>query len=319
VYVGHLIPYRLLIANMRLSGGDWMKAAGMLLAALMTMGAVGLNAQDELAGRAGSVGPSGSDGMAGQQPGRGFGGPGGSLRGTGMGMLGVGRNVAGTLRELTLDHAVVHSYLGPDYRVNFTAATRFFHQQSMGQIQEQGQGQGQDAGQIRGSGRGRRGEGGMRGPAGSEIKATDLKVGDPVEVQGAVDAVQKTVAAQAVVVMNPERARQLAARLESWAKTWLSGKVVALDGVRLTVQGTVDNLPHVVLADENTSFRKRRDPVTLADVAVGDELLVQGAGKAEVFVASSINIMGFAPGGSGLQREGQSPPPPLSPVQTPEK
>ena len=50
------------------------------------------------------------------------------------------------------------------------------------------------------------------------------------------------------------------------------GKVTAIDGVKVTLMGSIDNAAHSFVADENTTFRKRRDPVTLADIQVGDNV-----------------------------------------------
>ena len=50
------------------------------------------------------------------------------------------------------------------------------------------------------------------------------------------------------------------------------------------------------MADENTTFRKHREPVTLADVQVGDMVRVEGAVKDGIFVAASVSVMGMRPG-----------------------
>ncbi len=43
--------------------------------------------------------------------------------------------------------------------------------------------------------------------------------------------------------------------------------------------------------DENTSFRKRREDVTLADVKVGEFISAQGALHEDSFLATSLRIM----------------------------
>ena len=58
----------------------------------------------------------------------------------------------------------------------------------------------------------------------------------------------------------------------------------------------LDNAPHTVVADENTTFRKRREPVTLADIQIGDTIRVEGATKGGVFTASSVNVAGMMGG-----------------------
>jgi len=94
----------------------------------------------------------------------------------------------------------------------------------------------------------------------------------------------------------------------NYGKTWIMGKVTAIDGVKVTLMGTVDNAPHSFVADENTTFRKRRDPITLADIQVGDTVRAEGAIKEGAFLATTVNAMG-APQGGGPSVPRNGPPP----------
>lgn len=208
---------------------------------------------------------------------------GGGMR---MGMFGPGRNVMGAVSEAAPDHIVVNSYLGATYTIHLSEKTRFLKQPPMGA-----------------PGEGRREAGNWQA---SELKATDIKPGLDVEVQGELNDAQKTVEATAIVVMDAPRAAAMRERMQSWGKSWLMGKVTAIDEAKLTVQGSIDNLPHVIVADENTQLRKRREPITLADVAVGDQVMVEGAAKAGSFAATSINVMGpMLQGGPRRPSDGQ--------------
>ena len=80
-----------------------------------------------------------------------------------------------------------------------------------------------------------------------------------------------------------------------------------MDGVKVTIMGSVDNAAHSFVADENTSFRKRREPITLADLQVGDTVRVEGAMKDGVFLATTVNAMGAPPGGNPTVPRGGSP------------
>ena len=51
---------------------------------------------------------------------------------------------------------------------------------------------------------------------------------------------------------------------------------------KVTLQGGPDNAAHTFVADENTTFRKRRDPITLGDIQVGDMVRVEGRGEETV-------------------------------------
>ena len=59
-------------------------------------------------------------------------------------------------------------------------------------------------------------------------------------------------------------------------------------------------------------FRKRRDPITLADIQVGDMVRAEGAVKDGTFVATSVAVMGppmnGAPGAGGGPGQPAAPP-----------
>jgi len=137
------------------------------------------------------------------------------------------------------------------------------------------------------------------------IKASDIKVGDAIGAMGEVDTAAKQVGAVVIVQMDPERAKQMMEMQANYGKTWIQGKVTAIDGVKVTVMGVVDNAPHPFVADENTTFRKRRDPITLSDIQVGDMVRAEGAVKDGTFTATSVSVMVMQQGGGpNVPREG---------------
>ena len=76
------------------------------------------------------------------------------------------------------------------------------------------------------------------------------------------------------------------------------GKVTAINETRVSIYAAVDNAAHAFLADENTLFRKHREPITLADLHVGDRVRVEGVVKDGIFVAASVMVMGMPQGGT---------------------
>jgi hypothetical protein len=78
----------------------------------------------------------------------------------------------------------------------------------------------------------------------------------------------------------------------NFGKTWLQGKVTVIEGTKITLIGTLDKAPHTVVVDENTTFRRQRDPLTLADIQVGDTIGVLGAVNNGAFTATIVNIGG---------------------------
>jgi len=164
-----------------------------------------------------------------------------------------------------------------------------------------GRGTGQGPGGGRGAGGGAAGQGGRMGQGGNPpvpIKATDIKVGDAVAAMGEVNAQTKSLGAITIIQLDPERARQMREMQANFGKTWLLGKVPAIDGVKVTLMSSIDNASHAFVADENTSFRKRRVPITLADIEIGDTVRAEGALKDGAFTATAVNVSGAPQGGT---------------------
>jgi len=225
---------------------------------------------------------------SGQNPGQGG-------RGRGMGGFpGGGRGILGSVTEVAADHYTIKTDNGETYTVHFSANTRIVKQAP-------GQGMGQ------GGGQGRRQSGATSGSAdedGSEraqrtppqtIKPTDIKVGDFITAGGELDAVAKSVGAVFIVQIDPERAKQMREMQANYGKTWLAGRITAIDGTTITIEGIVDHAPHSIVVDENTSFRQRRDSITLADIKPGEQLRAEGSVKSGAFLATTVNAMEVQP------------------------
>jgi preprotein translocase subunit YajC len=199
-----------------------------------------------------------------------------------------GRGVVGTVTEVGSDHYTLKTEMGDTYTVHFSANTRVIKQPP--QRMNQGAGMGN----------------GMRTPP-QEIKATDIRVGDAIAATGEVDADTKSVGAMTVIKIDPEHAREMREMAANFGKTWLMGKVTEVKDTQVTVQSQVDNASHTFVADENTTFRRRREPVTLADLQVGESVRVEGAVKEGVFVASAVAVMGPPVTGGPAERPGPPP------------
>ncbi len=115
------------------------------------------------------------------------------------------------------------------------------------------------------------------------IEAADVHVGDMLMAGGIVDAKAKTVGAVFVVDIDAKEVRDARA---AFGKTWVMGKVTAIHELKITIERAGDKQAQIVAVDENTSFRKRREDVTLADVKVGDTISAQGALHADTFLAT---------------------------------
>jgi Domain of unknown function (DUF5666) len=144
------------------------------------------------------------------------------------------------------------------------------------------------------------------------IEAADVHVGDMLMAGGIVDAKAKTVGAVFIVDIDAKEVRDARA---AFGKTWVIGKVTAIHELKITIERAGDKQTQIVAVDENTSFRKRREDVTLADVKVGDTISAQGALHGDAFLATTLRIM--APGSNfgpntGPGRPSTPEPPPAS-------
>jgi preprotein translocase subunit YajC len=199
----------------------------------------------------------------------------------------MGSGVMGTVTEIAPDHFTIKTDDGDVYTVHYSVNTRMM---------------------AGGGGGQRRGQGGDNQPPANPpqtIKATDIKVGDAILASGERDENAKSVGAVVIFKIDPERAKQMREMQANFGKTWLMGKVTAINDAKVTLQGGPDNATHTFVADENTTFRKRRDPITLGDIQVGDMVRAEGAVKSGAFLATTVAVMGAPP-----QRNDSPAPPP---------
>ncbi len=199
--------------------------------------------------------------------------PQGGWHGQHPGMGGM-HGLEGTVTEAAADRYTVKTEAGDVYTVHFSANTRIINAPQMHRMTDEP------------------GETNRPAPAPpSQLKPDAIAAGDMVAVMGEIDPSAKTVGAVVIMKMDPERAREMRQMHANYGKTWLQGRVTAVSGVKVSLLGIMDNAEHTFVADENTTFRKRREPITLADVAVGDTMRVEGAIKNGTFVASSVIVM----------------------------
>lgn len=212
----------------------------------------------------------------------------GSSTGMPMGRGMMGQGIVGTVTEVASDHFTVKTPAGETYTVEFSANTRILKQGSTP------------------VGTDTQGGGPMRTQP-TPIEASDIKVGDTIMARGEVDSSAKSVGAIAVIQLDPQRARRLLAMEESFGKTWLAGRITAIDGSKVTLRGGPNAASYTFVTDDNTEFRSRREPLTLADLKVGDRVRVEGSLKDGQFVASSVSRMMVRAMGGPVPRQGPPP------------
>lgn len=212
-----------------------------------------------------------------------------------MGGPGGGQAVRGTVTSATADSISIKSDEGVAYKIIVTPNTRIMQQREA-------------------------------------VKAADIKPGEYVMAMGQTDDAAKEIHAAMVGVIPAEQAAQMKARAAemqaSLGKTWITGKVSAINETKLTIERP-DKVSQVIELDENTSMhrggrgammamgggmgmggpgggmgmRRNQDggqpqgpppegeAITLADIKVGDNIMAQGALQGGTFVPKTLNVL----------------------------
>jgi hypothetical protein len=144
-----------------------------------------------------------------------------------------------------------------------------------------------------------------------QVKATDFKVGDTVVVRGNENA-DHTVTAQMVggrtggfgggsgasggagggrgmMGAGPGGGAGGAA-MGTLGKDYVAGEIKSIDAPKLTVLRT-DNVTQTLELNEETSLRKGRDSITMADIKVGDHVVARGAVENGAFAPKNVMVV----------------------------
>lgn len=125
-------------------------------------------------------------------------------------------------------------------------------------------------------------------------KLADFKVGDFVMVRGEENP-DHTVNAQLVGGRSGNtgpgqgggRGGQFMGEM---GKDFVAGEVKSIDAPKLTVL-RVDNVTQTVELNEETSLRKGRESITMADIQPGDHVVLHGALQNNTFVPKSVMVL----------------------------
>ncbi len=124
-------------------------------------------------------------------------------------------------------------------------------------------------------------------------KVSDFKVGDMVMVRGEENA-DHTVTAKIISGRTGGASgpggRAGMAPMGTLGKDYVAGEVKAINAPKITVLRT-DNVTQVIELNEETSLRKGRDSITMADIQVGDHLMARGKLESDVFVPKGVQVM----------------------------
>lgn len=127
-----------------------------------------------------------------------------------------------------------------------------------------------------------------------DVKLTDFKVGDTVFVRGEKGS-DGSVKAEMVAVLPAGMQNNFR---EGMGKNFIMGEIKAINGTQIEI-ARPDGQTQTIAVDENTSFKKDRESVTLADFKAGDRVFGRGEVKNNVFVAATLSQ-----GQPGMMRRG---------------
>ena len=132
-------------------------------------------------------------------------------------------------------------------------------------------------------------------------KASDFKVGDLVAVRGEPGADHtinaaligaRTAGTMGVGPAGGPRGGGMGTfGGGTLGKDYVMGEVKSIDPPRLTVLRT-DNVTQTLELNEETSLRKGRDSITMADIQVGDHVISRGEVQKDVFVPKGVMVLG---------------------------
>jgi hypothetical protein len=123
----------------------------------------------------------------------------------------------------------------------------------------------------------------------------DFKVGDVVFVRGEEGA-DHTVSAQIIGARSGAGGPGGGGRGPGGAgfgelgKDFVTGEVKSIDAPKLTVLRP-DNVSQTLELNEETSLRKGRESITMADIQPGDHIIVRGAVQNNVFVPKNVMVL----------------------------
>ena len=120
---------------------------------------------------------------------------------------------------------------------------------------------------------------------------SEFKVGDMVAVRGEQNSDQ-TITAQMIASRTggPGGGFARAGSPGEMGKDFVVGEVTSIDPPKLTILRS-DNVTQTLELNEDTTLRRGRDSITMADIQVGDHVFARGAVQNDVFVPKGLIVM----------------------------
>ncbi len=123
-----------------------------------------------------------------------------------------------------------------------------------------------------------------------ETASGSIHAGDTVLAGGELDEKQHVLGAIFLAAVDAKQLEEFDRRRAEFGKTWLAGTIVSIHGTQLQVKRP-DDVTTTVTVDENTSFRKRHESITLGDMRVGDGLTARGTMGKSAFAGTFLTVV----------------------------
>jgi hypothetical protein len=129
-------------------------------------------------------------------------------------------------------------------------------------------------------------------------KLSDFKVGDFVLVRGAENA-DHSVNAEVIAGRtggganagrSGGRGGMNGTPMGTMGKDFVVGEVKSIDAPKITLLRP-DNVTQTIELNEETSLRKGRDSITMADIAIGDHIFARGASQGDAFNPKNVMVI----------------------------
>ncbi|MDE3061584.1 MAG: hypothetical protein KGJ51_00845 [Acidobacteriota bacterium] len=210
-----------------------------------------------------------------------------------------GRGLLGTVTSVSADHFAVRTEKGVRASVYFNANTRIVAQHLPENAAQPVDCMAMaEAGEL---------EGTMQ-----PVKPDAIQRRDVIVAGGRVDAATGQVGAVVIARLDPVCAKQAQQRAKAYGKTWLAGRVTAIEGNRVTLETVMDPEPVSFIVTGATVVQRQGTTTPAGALQAGDRIRVEGMRRGGVFTAKSIAVMGGERfprprGGPVLPRGGEPP------------
>jgi hypothetical protein len=125
-------------------------------------------------------------------------------------------------------------------------------------------------------------------------KRGDFKVGDIILVRGEENAdhswTAELIGARSMTGNGPNARFVGGEPTGTLGKDYVVGEVKSIDPPRISVLRS-DNVAQTIELNEETSLRKGRESITMADIQVGDHLVARGALQNDLFVPKFVMVI----------------------------